>query len=96
MKSIDELIQESINEINTNKKPLQQVFYEFCEIFENRHQSYIDELTKNMTAKNQELKGYMKLLHRDINNIRTYFDDLTISNIKHQLEDISTAWSVCL
>jgi serine/threonine-protein kinase RIO1 len=96
MKSIEELIEESIREIENNEKPIKQVFDEFFNILTYRHNKRIEDLDNQRLVEYKQLKNYINLIQRDINSLRSYFDELSINNIKHQLEDISKLCSNCL
>jgi hypothetical protein len=89
MKSIDELIEESIKEIENKEKPIKQVFDEFFNIFTNRHQERIDSLDQQRLKEISNYKQELIETQKMIKDVLKHFDNMSINLIKSKLEEFT-------
>ena len=89
MKTIEELIEESIREIENNEKPIKQVFDDFFNIFTDRHQERLDNLDKQRLKEISNYKQELIDTQKMIKDILKHFDNMSINLIKSKLEEFT-------
>lgn len=87
MKTIEELIEESIVEIETNKKSKHQVFNEFFQILSNRNAENLEQLNNQRLKEIQNYKQELKDCQTMIKDVLKHFDKMSIDLIKERLNE---------
>ena len=96
MKTNEELIAESIIEIESKIKPAKQVFDEFSEILSDRHAFNLESLNQQRLNEIKKLRDQLNTVKHTVYNIRVDAHNMSINLICEQLRRIAESISNCL
>jgi len=96
MKTFNELIEESIGEIESKTKEPKQIFEEFLEILTKRHLKAMEQFDKQRLNEIRKLEDHLKTVKHTIYNIRVDAQNMSINLICEQLRRIAESISNCL